>query len=559
MVTYTPVQRFFRLLQPNKDAIRNLYIFAIFNGLIALSLPLGIQAIINLIQGGEVSASWILLVAIVLIGYILNGLLQIFQLRITEDLQKDIFTRSAFEFAYRIPRIRMDALQNQYAPELMNRFFDTISIQKGVAKVLLEMTAAALSILFGLILLSFYHPFFIIFSVLIIVLGIIIGSYIFQRGLKSSIVESKYKYKVAFWLEEVARTNTTFRLSCDTSLPVRKTDVLVEKYLDAREGHFKILLRQYYLFIFFKILIAAGFLILGGILVFNQQMNIGQFVAAEIVILLLISSTEKLLLTLEVVYDLLTSIEKIGQVTDLELEKSSGHSYIVNEDQQGMSVSIHNLYFKYPDGVDYSLQDFNLDIKSNEKITLTGSNGSGKATLLKLMTAFFEPQRGNIIYDNIPIKNYDVTQLRSYIAECISEDRIFEGTLLENLTVGRDISQYKISEVLDNIGLTSFIHQLPQGYNTEIGPQGKRLPGSVTQKIILARNLLKEPRLMIVEDIFKNIEKKEKLLIFKYILQKNAERTVIVVSKDPDIMQLTDRIITLDDGKVVDTQIVNKK
>jgi len=127
-----------------------------------------------------------LLVSVVLIGYILNGGLQIIQLRITEDLQKNIFTRSAFEFAYRIPRIRMDALQNHYAPELMNRFFDTITIQKGVAKVLLELTAAALSILFGLILLSFYHPFFIIFSVLIIVLGFIIGYYIFQRGLKSS-------------------------------------------------------------------------------------------------------------------------------------------------------------------------------------------------------------------------------------------------------------------------------------------------------------------------------------------------------------------------------------
>jgi ABC-type bacteriocin/lantibiotic exporter with double-glycine peptidase domain len=559
MTTYTPVQRFFRLLEPNKKAIRNLYIFAVFNGLIALSLPLGIQAIINLIQGGEVSASWILLVSIVLIGYILNGGLQIVQLRITEDLQKDIFTRSAFEFAYRIPRIRMDALQNQYAPELMNRFFDTITIQKGVAKVLLEMTASALSILFGLILLSFYHPFFIIFSVLIIVLGFLIGNYTFQRGLKSSMKESKYKYKVAFWLEEVARTNTTFRLSCDTSLPVRKTDTLVESYLDAREGHFKVLLRQYYLFIFFKILIAAGFLILGGILVFNQQMNIGQFVAAEIVILLLISSTEKLLLTLEIVYDLLTSIEKIGQVTDLTLEKSDARNIIVNEDQKGMSVSIHNLYFKYPDSTENSLQDLNIDIKSNEKVTLTGSNGSGKATLLKLMTAFFEPQRGNIIYDNIPIKNYDITELRSSIAECISEDRIFEGTLLENLTVGREIGQHKISEVLENIGLTSFVNQLTQGYNTEIGPQGKRLPGSVTQKIILARNLLKEPRLMIVEDIFKNIEKKEKLEIFRYILKKNEDRTVIVVSKDPDIMQLTDRIITLDDGRVVDIQILKKK
>ena len=557
MMPYTPVQRFFRLLQPNKKAIRNLYIFAVFNGLIALSLPLGIQAIINLIQGGEVSASWILLVSVVLIGYILNGGLQIIQLRITEDLQKDIFTRSAFEFAYRIPRIRMDALQNHYAPELMNRFFDTITIQKGVAKVLLELTAAALSILFGLILLSFYHPFFIIFSVLIIVLGFIIGYYIFQRGLKSSIIESKYKYKVAFWLEEVARTNTTFRLACDTSLPVRKTDVLVEKYLDARENHFQVLLRQYYLFIFFKILIAAGFLILGGILVFNQQMNIGQFVAAEIIILLLISSTEKLLLTLEIVYDLLTSIEKIGQVTDLQLEKSEGHNF-VNDETRGMSVSIHNLFFRYPDNIEDSISDLNINIKTNEKVTLTGSNGSGKATLLKLMTAFFEPQRGNIMYDNIPIKNYDITELRSAIAECISEDRIFEGTLLENLTLGREISQNKISEVLNNIGLTTFVNQLTQGYSTDIGPQGKRLPGSVAQKIILARNLLKEPRLMIVEDIFKNIEKKEKLEIFRYILKKNEDRTVIVVSKDPDIMQMTDRIITLDDGKVVDIQIVKK-
>lgn len=162
------------------------------------------------------------------------------------------------------------------------------------------------------------------------------------------------------------------------------------------------------------------------------------------------------------------------------------------------------------------------------------------------------------MYDNIPIKNYDITELRSAIAECISEDRIFEGTLLENLTLGREISQNKISEVLNNIGLTTFVNQLTQGYSTDIGPQGKRLPGSVTQKIILARNLLKEPRLMIVEDIFKNIEKKEKLEIFKYILKKNEDRTVIVVSKDPDIMQMTDRIFTLDDGKVVDIQIVKK-
>ncbi len=550
----TPIQRFFRMLQPNGQAIRNLYIFAIINGLIALSLPLGIQAIINLIQGGEVSASWILLVSIVILGYLFSGGLQLVQLRITEDLQKDIFVRSAFDFAYRIPRIKMEILENHYAPELMNRFFDTITIQKGVAKLLMDFTAAALSIIFGLILLSFYHPFFIIFSILVFLIVFILGNYVFQRGLKSSITESKYKYKVAFWLEEVARTNTTFRLSCDASLPVKKTDYLVSSYLDAREKHFKVLLRQYYIFLVFKVMIAAGFLVLGGILVFNQQMNIGQFVAAEIIVLLLISSVEKLLLYMETIYDLLTSIEKIGEVTDMDLENATPNAYLSVKKNEGLSVNIKQLFFKYPDDQDYNIKGLDLVINSNEKVCITGSNGSGKATLLKLMTAFFEPQKGTILYDDIPLKNFNIDELRGIIAECISEDRIFNGSLLENLTVGRNCSLDNISEILDHVGLTSFVQQLPEGYSTHIGPQGRRLPGSVSQKIILARNLLKNPRLLIVEDIFKNLEKYEKLDLFKKILDRSLPRTVVIVSKDPEIMKLTDKIITLDDGQVSNIQ-----
>lgn len=547
---YTPLQRFFRMLHPNRKAISNLYIFAVMNGLIALSLPLGIQAIINLIQGGEVSASWILLVSIVLIGYMFNGALQLIQLRITEDLQKDIFTRSAFDFVYRIPRIKMEVLEKHYAPELMNRFFDTITMQKGVAKILMEFTAAALSILFGLILLSFYHSFFILFSILVILTVFVLGRYIFHRGLQSSIKESKYKYKVAFWLEEVARTNTTFRLSCDASLPVKKTDELVSSYIDAREAHFGILLRQYYLFLAFKLMIAAGFLILGSILVFNQQMNIGQFVAAEIIVLLLISSVEKLLLIMENIYDLLTSIEKIGQVMDLELENSDTPSMKDVNKPEGLSVIVNQLYFKYPDDNEYSLKGLDLNIEANEKVCITGSNGSGKATLLKLMTAFFEPQRGTILYDNIPLKNYNIVELRSIIAECISDDRIFDGTLLENLTVGKNCKIENIREVLDQVGLTMFVQQLPDGYSTIIGPQGRRLPGSVAQKIILARNLIKNPRLLIVEDIFKNLERTEKLQLFKNILKSDFSRTVVVVSKDPEIMALTQKVITLKDGIV---------
>ena len=125
----SPLDRFWRMLKPDSSEIKNVYTYAIFRGLVNLSMPLGIQAIINLIQGGRFSTSWVILVALVSGGIALTGLLQIYQLRIVENLQQKIFARAAFEFAYRVPRIRMDHLAKSYAPELMNRFFDIINIQ----------------------------------------------------------------------------------------------------------------------------------------------------------------------------------------------------------------------------------------------------------------------------------------------------------------------------------------------------------------------------------------------------------------------------------------------
>lgn len=549
-MSYTPLQRLFRLLKPNSKAITNLYFFSVVKAIIALSLPLGIQAIINLIQGGEISVSWVVLVGIVLLGYFFSGIIQIIELKITEGLQRDIFARSAFDFAFRIPRIQLDALHNKYTPELMNRFFDTITVQKGVAKILLELVGTGISIIFGLILISFYHPFFILFSFLVVLLFFVIGNYVFQRGLRSSIVESKYKYKVAFWLEEVARTQDTFRLSGTSMLPVNKTDILVGDYLKARESHFKLLVGQYYLFMIFKILVAAGFLILGGVLVFNQQMNLGQFVAAEIIILLLISATEKVLLTFETVYDLLTSIEKLGEVTDLPLEKNTLDQIESDPSKKGMSVKVLDLSFKYPKQTENVINDLNFSIDAGEIVSISGSSGAGKATLLKLMTAFYTPQKGSILYDDIPINNYNIVQLRSVMTECISESNIFDGSIHDNITLGED---YEISDIIRTIkmvNLYSYIEGLPDGLNTIIGPQGKLLSGSVAQKLILVRVLMRNSKLLIIEDIFKNLEKEEKMTILQNVFEMKKGITIILVTKDVDIQQMTDRTLFMQNGKV---------
>jgi len=256
----SPLKRFFLLIKVDKKEIRNIYIYAVFAGLLSLTLPIGIQAIINLIQGGQVSTSLIVLILFVILGIIFTGILQVAQLKITEHLQQKIFTRAAFEFAYRTLRFKQEVLNKYYAPELMNRFFDITMIQKVLPKVLIDFSTASIRVVFGLILLSLYHPFFIAYSFLLIILIYFIFRFTYRKGLATSLRESKSKYNLVHWLQEVARTNISFKLAGITDLPLEKVDKYSNSYVKAREDHFKILVTQYSLLIAFKVLIAAGLL-----------------------------------------------------------------------------------------------------------------------------------------------------------------------------------------------------------------------------------------------------------------------------------------------------------
>jgi ABC-type bacteriocin/lantibiotic exporter with double-glycine peptidase domain len=379
----SPLKRLTSLLQMDKKDISQVFFYAIFAGLVSLSLPLGIQAIINLIQSGRVSVSWIVLVVIVIIGVALVGILSIMQLRITENLQQKIFVRSSFEFAYRLPKIKFEELYNQYPPELANRFFDTITIQKGASKLLIDFSTALLQIVFGIILLSLYHPLFIFFGIVLIFLLYIIFRFSYYTGLETSMKESKYKYKVVGWLQEIARNNFSFRKRTNFEFALSKNDKLVAEYLKYREKHFNVIKRQYSQLIIFKVIITAGLLLIGGYLVLNQKMNIGQFVAAEIIILLVINSVEKIVVGLETLYDVLTAVEKIGQITDLETEDTTDVTADIC--YNNITLEAENIKYRFPDSPDNILNQVNLKIENEEKILLEGDNGSGKTTFMRIL------------------------------------------------------------------------------------------------------------------------------------------------------------------------------
>ncbi|MEL0026343.1 MAG: ABC transporter transmembrane domain-containing protein, partial [Schleiferiaceae bacterium] len=272
-MTKNPFQKFIAMLSEDRRDIMYLYAYALFYAIVNLSLPLGVQAIIGLIQAGMVSTSWIILSAVVTAGVLVGGVLQILQLSISEILQQRIFTRAAFEFTYRIPRFQNASIRGQYPPELINRFFDTLNVQKGLSKILMDFSASSLQILIGLILLSTYHPFFITFGVALIVVLIAILYYTGPRGLESSMKESTYKYKIAHWLKEIARTMDTFKRAGHTELPLERTDELVNSYLEHRKRHWKVLIFQYANIVGFKAFVTLGLLIIGGLLVIQNEIN----------------------------------------------------------------------------------------------------------------------------------------------------------------------------------------------------------------------------------------------------------------------------------------------
>ncbi|MEQ8712644.1 MAG: ATP-binding cassette domain-containing protein [Cyclobacteriaceae bacterium] len=550
----SPVSRLVRLLANERKDILYVYIYAVIIGLVSLSLPLGIQAIVQLVSSGMLFNTVLFLIAFVLIGILVAGGLQIMQISIVEVIQRRVFTKAAFEFAFRVPRLRVESILNQHVPELMNRFFDVLTIQKGLPKLLVDLSGALLQILFGLILLAFYHPFFVFFGLGLVSVLVLIFYWTGPSGLRSSIMESKYKYKVVYWLEELARTVNSFKLAGNTHLPMKKADETVNNYLKNRSIHFRILISQFSYIILFKFFVTGGMLIIGSLLVIDRQITLGMFVASEIIIILILVSVEKIITYMDVIYDLLTAVDKIGHVTDLPLERYGGIRIVDKLKQyRGFDIHIKGLKYKYHGHEKATINGIDLDIKAGERICVTGFNSSGKSTFLNIMAGIYNDYEGIVTMNNVSLRDFDLVSLRNSIAKNISTEDIFEGTIMENITVGKANTTYAdVMWALDSVGLSDQIHALPDGLNTTMNSAGKTFSGSMVNKLILARCLAQKPQLLILNDFFHNFQKTEKLRLIKFLTDPKHPWTLIASSDDPIILSACDRIALMKDGTIAE-------
>lgn len=552
VVKLSPLKRLINMLRIERRDILSIYVYAILIGTISLALPLGIQAIIGFVQGGVYFSSIYILIGLVIVALILSGVMQVMQLTIVEYLQERLFVKSAFEYTYRITNIKTEALRSYYPPELMNRFFDIITVQKTLPKILIDVTAAVIQIIFGLLLLSAYHPLFIGFALITVLLIFIVIRVYGKRLLDANIIKSKYKFKIAYWLQDMARMVSVFKVAGGRNFPLQKMEHLAGNYLKYRKKYFSYLLILLYNAVFFKVLVVGGLLILGTYLVVNLQITIGQFVASEIVVVLVVSSVEKIILSFDSIFDLLTAVDKLGQISDLPLENHKGVLRHLDNIKQGIGLELKNLKYKFADSSDYTLNGINLKVNPSEKIAISGMNGSGKETFLKVLAGILGNYQGLITYDGISMRDIQQEHFFKYVKKNQTIDAIFDGTILENISLNRaELTGTKIQTVLDGLQLTESIGKLKDGLQTQILSGGRQFSDTFKTKLILARCLLLQPRLLILSNCFDSFSQAELEAIVTFIFSSEKSTTVLIETKKENIMERCDRVILMDKGQII--------
>jgi ABC-type bacteriocin/lantibiotic exporter with double-glycine peptidase domain len=548
------MQRLLRLLATEKKDIGYIYVYAIIVGLISLILPLGTQAIIGMVSGGMFFSSVIVLISIIILGVLASGGLQIMQVTLVEVLQQRIFARAAFEFAFRVPKIKPESLLSYYPPELMNRFFDVVVIQKALPKILVDLSGAVLQILFGVILLAFYHPAFLAFGLLFLGFLFLMFRFTGPKGLETSLSESKYKYKIAAWLEEIARTFPSFRLAGDSNLHIDRMDEYVNNYLYYRKSHFSILRNQYVYIVIFKTLIIGALLILGSILVVDNQITLGQFVASEVVVVLVVGAVEKIIFSMDNVYDLLTATEKVGTVTDLPLEKEKGIKVKFNQYTNGVHIKLDSVFYKYPENKNYALQNLNLELKPGERAGIAGTFAAGRHTLANLLAGSINTNyEGGITVNNISLRDIQASAWHVMVDSNLFSYDIFDGSILENISMSRArIKQEDIWWAIENTGLSGYVNKLPDGINTKVSALGTKLTRSTRHKLILARCIASRPKLLIFNDDMQDMQRAERLQLISFLIQKDNPWTLLAISNDVAFLNQCDKVVLMDESKIVE-------
>jgi putative ABC transport system ATP-binding protein len=545
----SPVQRLISALRLERNDLWIVIIYSVAIGVLTLAVPIATQALVNSIAFGNLMQPIVVLTLAVLAGLGISAVLQGLRLFGVEMMQRRIFVRVASQVMNRLLRVQPETFQTRHGPELVNRFFDVVTLQKAASALLIEGLGLTMQTLAGMILLAVYHPWLLAYDLILLLLMMIVVFPMGRGAMRTSIAESHTKYDLLAWLEELASHRLTFRPPRARSFAVKRADRLTKEYLDHRRRHFRILLRQVLGGLTLYAIGSAGLLGIGGWLVINRQLTLGQLVAAELVLTIALASFSKLGKHLEIFYDLLAGLDKLGHLEDLPIEEPG--LLRLPSRAEGIPVTMEGVSYGQP-GAQRLLDGVNWTIEPGERVGLIPDRSRhASAALLDILLRLRRPAAGLVEVDGVDLREIYLADLRAQ-ALLLREQDVFAGTILENVQLGsNESSPGDVRRALSRVSLLKEIGRLPGGLQTPLLPNGYPLSQEQSARLILARALVARPRLLIVDELLDQVDDTTlRESILEALFQAGRASTVVVVSTCPDVLAACARVWRLEDGKL---------
>lgn len=539
----SPTRRLLALIRPDVSDIRIVTAYAAGVGILSLATPLAIEALVTTVALNQLVQQLVILSLVLLVCLLLAAALRALQTYLVELLQRRLFTRVASDFADRLPRVCLDAFDDQYGPELVNRFFDVLTVQKVGASLLLDGISVVLSAVLGLAVLAFYHPYLLGFDLILLLVMALMLFGLGRGAIRTSIDESIAKYAVAAQLEEIARAPLAYKATGAADFAFDRIDGLTGRYLESRRRHFSILMRQVVFGLGAQAVATAALLGLGGYLVIQEQLNLGQLVAAELIVATVLAGFAKLGKHLESWYDLMAATDKLGHLIDLPLERGDGHG-LPAPPRRPSSLRIRGLHYGH-DSHHPSLRGLDLDLRPGERVLITGPPGSGKSTLADLLFAVRTPSSGSIRLDGVNIRDLSLDSLRERVAVVKRLDLLSE-TIYDNVALGRlDLHIGQVRDALRDVGLADDVDHFPDGLATRLNTGGAPLSLGQARRLLLARAIVGRPSLLVLDGTLDGHHPDVRSILIETVFAPSAPWTLLITSYDDEVARRCDRAVDL--------------
>ncbi len=536
----SPMARLLMIARAEWSDIWVLLVFALISGILALATPMAVQVMVSLVAFGQ------LLQPVIVLSLMLLGLtafwamLRLWETYVAEVLQRRLFARVVHDVGYRLPRVRQDALGGRYGPELANRFFDIVTVQKVTTQFLLDAVDLVMVGVIGMAVLAVYHPFLLGFDLLLLSAIAFVIFVLGRGGTRTSIQESKYKYATAAWLEEIARCPLTFKMDDAAEFAAERAEHVVSRYLEHRRLHFRVLLRQIAFALLLYALAGSVLLGVGGWLVIQGQLTLGQLVAAEMIVAIIVGAFTKIGKHLEAFYDLMAGLDKLGQLFDLPLERQ--HGLMRLPETEPAELAVRGLTYHL--GKRSVLEELDLHVRPGERVAITGPTGCGKSLMADLLYGLREPTRGRIFVDDHDLSEVRPDAWRRHVM-LLRPGEIFRGSAMENVHLDDpDIDQRWVRSAFQTLGLLES-DGLPDGLDTQLSPTGAPLSGSQQRLLILARALVHQPRLLILDELLDSLSSLALERALDVLLDPDAPWTLLVITSHPGVIARCHRVIDL--------------